>query len=1234
MKRFPISGYRYMIIAAVFLFTALLLHFFFIARRQDSTQFVSTVEKRISKEISKASLELERIKGQIGDDISPSFSEMPDNLVYPCFIYYNKRLMHWSENRFIPKYRQVEGDYSIKAIETPRKFFIAIKSVKEISGKTRELIVIIPLIAKTNIVNDYLKNEYNQRVFNDRDFKLFLPYETEGEVIDGPGGLPLFRVQFSTMYRYNSPLTVAVIKVFIFLFLFFLSISFVILGRNFALNHQYERGFVFLFLGMLAVRAVMILTNFPFAFVQVGLFDPGNYASSAFNPSLGDLMFNLLAIGGLALYVFKYYYKSKGYKRILLSKARFKNAYSVMLIFLTYFLLNLHYLLIRSLSFDSQWAMDITENMEFNYLKLISYGLFFLSGVIYFLFVHVFFKLFFRLNNVHKPVALFNFLGGTALFVVLSLLAGWDYPVIVIVNVIFYSILLLFQLPNYVNRIEFLTFVYFFVSGIPAAVTGAYANYRYNQESVIINKERLASQLLIENDPVTEFLLTNAADKIRSDVFIQIRIYSPYASKNIIKQKIKREYLGNYLEQYDAQIYIFNSKGRPFEVGRGQTDYFQLLEQVKDYKTDVPGLYFMNELDKSFAKRYLYFIEIRRYDRVAGYVLLDLKLKRFVPNTVYPLLLSDNRYSYHPEILKDLSYGIFDENRLVFSYGTFNYLNDIDADLLDDPQLFHNGVTREMYHHYGFKSEGTKVVVISSMVYPVMNMLANFSFLFLIFVGSILAILILIALYSRVYSIHQNYATRIQLYLNFAFFAPLFIISLTTMSIIVRSYKKDMELRYLEKAQNLSGRLAETLNDYQRQFIDREMLSNEVYRIAQFAELDINLFNTDGWLIATSQPLIYENELISGYINPEVYKHIVEERDNSIILDENVGSLKYKNTYVGVKSFDDGSLIGVLSLPFFASREDLEKHLIRVLSSVIIIYTFIFIIFLFISFYASVGLTFPLRLITQKIRKTTLSSYNEPLSWNTEDEIGMMVNEYNKMLINLEESKKALAKSEKESAWREMARQVAHEIKNPLTPMKLTLQHMKKKLIDKGGEMKGRSVQQIDSLLEQVNTLNDIATSFSSFAQMPLPKTERFEITTLIHEIVALYDKKELGNIRLKMEAGKYYLRGDRKWIGRAISNIIINAIQSSEKDKPLEIEISFYTIPEDKMMLKIKDQGAGIPDDIKDNVFAPNFSTKFAGSGLGLAIAKRGIEHAGGRIWFDSEVGKGTVFYIEFLRG
>ena len=450
-------------------------------------------------------------------------------------------------------------------------------------------------------------------------------------------------------------------------------------------------------------------------------------------------------------------------------------------------------------------------------------------------------------------------------------------------------------------------------------------------------------------------------------------------------------------------------------------------------------------------------------------------------------------------------------------------------------------------------------------------------------------------------------------------------------SIIVQTFKTNLENQYLEYAENLSTKLAEPLNDLRQLSITNQNFEDEVFRIAEVTGLDINVFNANGRQSTSSVLQVYQNNILSKYIAPEAFSRIVQKEESGFVLDEQVGLLNYKSVYMGIRSNETGSIIGVLGLPFYASQSELDKSIIQVLSSILNIFTALFLISLFVSYFVSRGLTFPLRLITQKIRRTTLSSFNEPLSWNSDDEIGMMVTEYNRMLVNLEESTRALAKSEKESAWREMARQVAHEIKNPLTPMKLTLQHMKRVILDNGDHHdSGRKNQQIDTLLEQIETLSDIATSFSDFAKMPAPKIETLDIKSILNETIKLYNKKELGQIITDLERGRFMVEGDHKWLGRAFSNLIINGFQAVGDKKEAVIKIKLKKTEEGKAHIEIKDNGEGIPDHIKEKVFTPNFSTKYTGSGLGLAITKKGIEHAGGDIWFESRNNSGTTFFIE----
>jgi two-component system nitrogen regulation sensor histidine kinase NtrY len=232
--------------------------------------------------------------------------------------------------------------------------------------------------------------------------------------------------------------------------------------------------------------------------------------------------------------------------------------------------------------------------------------------------------------------------------------------------------------------------------------------------------------------------------------------------------------------------------------------------------------------------------------------------------------------------------------------------------------------------------------------------------------------------------------------------------------------------------------------------------------------------------------------------------------------------------------------------------------------------------------------------------------------------------------VKLEASKDALTKSEKESAWREMAKQVAHEIKNPLTPMKLTLQHLKRILDKDGQDLKSASSKSIHTLLDQVENLSDIATSFSSFAKMPVPKNEKFEISSVLKNVLDLYKNNEQAEIIAEIQTGYFHVMGDEQLMNRIFNNLIINALQSIPNDRKPEVIVYLYQTQLNKVQVKIKDNGTGISDSIKDKVFVPNFSTKYAGSGIGLAIAKRGVEQAGGKIWFETVAGQGTSFFVE----
>ena len=1231
----PTGKFLFLWISLILLLLTIAYKYVFVVSKNFPEQNALLVAEKLNHEIES----LEPVIHEIKDDIEqssgiPTFAMMLKESDYPYYVFMNRRLFFWSTNIFIPKYRDVLGEFNKSFIETSKGKYIIRKEQFSHEMRGFEIVFLIPLTQKSSVINEYLKNTYNENLFTDFNFDIE-EYKTNEEFIEiEVDDQVLFALKFGSTYNNSDSSTKTTTLILLFLAL----ISIIIFIKNrineYVREGNISLGFLFLLSCIIILRSLMLLTGFPLSFVYIDLFDPIHYGSSLINPSLGDLLLNLISLSALGFFLFNHSVKSKVVKKVLSGSRKTQVIIAALCVFFSFFWLAVHHQTMKTLNNDSQWSMDISQSLEFDYLKVIGYIIFFISVVIYFLFAHVSFRLFIQLTRNDLKMVVFSILLGLGLFVAFALMLRWEFGIVVLINLVFIFIVYFFRLPRYVGKIQFLTFIYLFAFGLPAAVIGLYANYQFTRSNVDYNKSRLANQLMLESDFFTEFQLEDIGQRIKDDFWVKDRIVDPFASKLLIEQHIRREYLSS-LDNFDIKVFGFNSRGEPFEEFNHKDNYHEFRSRLAEFKTDTEGLYFINQAAGQKSTRYLDFLEIEDRGQVLGFVLLDLTKKRLVPNSVFPLLLSESMYARQIDGAEKFSYCIFYKEELQYHVGEFNYRQNLEQLSEKSELLYKQSVLINGYFHKAFEGEDGKVIIISAMQPSIGARFANFSFLFLIYVFSILLFLIIVTLLQSMRQVKMNYATKIQLYLNFAFFAPLLIISITTVSIIVQTFKSSLENQYLEYAQNFAAQISGPLEDFRKTNIFQGDLIDITLETAEIADLDINLF-TNGRLIASSLNQVYQNEILSIYLDPNAYIKIVEEKETSFVQQEKVGLLHYKTVYVGVRSYDTGVIIGVLSLPFFASQRDLEDNIVEVLSNIINIFTFVFIIFLFVSFFVSRGLTFPLQLITQKIKRTTLSSYNEPLSWNSDDEIGMMVTEYNRMLVNLEESKIALAKSEKESAWREMARQVAHEIKNPLTPMKLTLQHMQRVTEEssRGSEDREKKMNQIHNLLEQIETLSDIATSFSDFAKMPAPVTEHLDLSKLLKETIDLYNKKELGKIVTNIEQGKFMINGDKKWLGRAFSNLIINGFQAvNDKDIAI-IEVNLFLKDPNKVRIEIKDNGHGIPEHIRDKVFTPNFSTKYTGSGLGLAITKKGIEHADGQIWFETEENVGTTFFIDIPRG
>ena len=254
---------------------------------------------------------------------------------------------------------------------------------------------------------------------------------------------------------------------------------------------------------------------------------------------------------------------------------------------------------------------------------------------------------------------------------------------------------------------------------------------------------------------------------------------------------------------------------------------------------------------------------------------------------------------------------------------------------------------------------------------------------------------------------------------------------------------------------------------------------------------------------------------------------------------------------------------------------------------------------------------------------------NEAIIWNRRDEIGELVKEYNKMVAKLDNSAAALAKSEREGAWREMARQVAHEIKNPLTPMKLSLQYLQRAIDSNNSNVYELTKSVARTLVEQIDHLSQIAGEFSQFANIGNPRNEVFDLNESLKLLTQLHSIEDNLELTWKPVNGAVMIDADRTHINRLFTNLIQNALQAVPDGKRANIVME-EMLSEHSVLVTVQDNGSGIPADVRSRIFTPNFTTKTSGTGLGLAMCKGIVEESKGNIWFQTTMGLGTTFFVE----
>ena len=403
-----------------------------------------------------------------------------------------------------------------------------------------------------------------------------------------------------------------------------------------------------------------------------------------------------------------------------------------------------------------------------------------------------------------------------------------------------------------------------------------------------------------------------------------------------------------------------------------------------------------------------------------------------------------------------------------------------------------------------------------------------------------------------------------------------------------------------------------------------KIFQDRIYEISSINKLNITIYSLEGNLLKTSFGTAFE-KIDTTPLTDYIVSELAQNSNHRILKNKEIDGTSYQTSY----SYINGpkfKRIGILELQFTQDNSEIEAELKEFIYRLSLVYLLMFLLAISFAYFLSSYITRSIKTISDKMQHTRLNERNEKIILNkASSEIEILVDAYNNMIDQLEESATRLAKSEREQAWREMAKQVAHEIKNPLTPMRLSVQSFERKFNPEDENIKEKLKEYSQTLIQQIDVMSSIASAFSDFAKMPTQKKEKIEIISIVKLALDIFNEKA---IKYQTNEKELYAFLDKTQLIRIVTNLVKNALQATENEENPFINVEIIS-KGSKIKIVVSDNGKGISEEVKDLIFEPKFTTKTSGMGLGLPMIKNIIEAYDGAISFTSNKGAGTVFTV-----
>ena len=1205
---------------------------------------------------------LEAVQGNIQADFEACLAaaqnpELPrPDACHLCDLRYSAsgRLSHWSNSTYLPPQDYIERIERISAdrvITLQNRTYYQIRIRKQ--GITR--VLLIPVYISYEVENEFLRpfifmGRWSSVLSDEEQAYLrnveVQPGETgNGEkgvqILDADGRPVLYLSQLPAL-PFRLPLRYGAIISFLLSL-----VTFLVALRLYVIQHREQRYEVnLLLLGVtLAVRGLLYAIDFPGNYLDAQLFSPSILAFHFLAPSLGELTINIITFTVVIYVVYTHLLRISvlWYRRLLRHRTWSWVAMGTNLV-LSSVLLKLYIDVFEVITLNSKVDIEFSNIFEtnlFSYLILLDVGMLLLALLLVIFLLLRFNVIYWQQKGGKWPLGLMH-LGLLGLTNSLLHPSAWAASLVVVFTLLT-CLVVIHRGPNRhilkQNLVSYLLLT-FVISLLVTynVVVGVRINLQYKAVQIA---ERVKS-----NQSTTAVLnYAKASRRIQTDISeIQAKMEMASDTEDFLDW-LTENYLETNFKGFDIQAFLYDTTGAPLnprlprsEYGPGPGNALPLQNRRESIK--LSAQYPLFQLPHPSGMYADFFVGSFSFFLGSGEtlpveLLVELRPINREVDGLYPSLSMEQSVFDDIQLISSMNHAVYRNGVLYTKRGQGGF----PVSMEDYEQI--QGKTNRIrgdFHEYLEPFDGERLVVVRYPRQQVLEVITTFSIIFYFFN---LASLVLITLPLMLLRLMRQRKVSTSLPLRTKIRLGLITISVLPMLVIIVLLYPFVSQRYYEDAQeelSLETRRITSLIEADYSLMNKDRFGRQsairgfrdkIQKMASYISDDINVYDQFGTRLASTQPFISEAGISTDLMNEVALDSLRQGGLSELVLKERIGELEYLSAYRPLLD-GLGRPIGFVNVPYLAQQDRLEKQVIDFLAYLANIYLLVFLLINVLAVFISSTITQPLTLIQQRLSATMLGNQNERIHYRSRDEIGEIVNAYNKMLEQLEESEEKLASTQREAAWRSMARQVAHEIKNPLTPMRLNIQHLLRAQKQNEPRFQKMFPKVMNSLLVQIDSLVRIANSFHEFAKMPEPVNSTLRVNDVLLEVVDLYTQSEEAIWLVDIPEEAFWTQADRDQLSRCFNNIIKNALQALEENGIIQISMR---ILESKARVEIKDNGLGIPPEVQKRVFEPSFSTKNSGMGLGLAIVKRVLENAGGEISFRSQVGVGTTFFIDLPR-